>query len=108
MLLFNTFELPDNIFIASKHVEAAIIAFVEAIAGMTFLITPSVNWYVTPWIPKESARFKAFSYIQVTSSIESLSTALWKCFFHSIMYIYSMQCSGSLGVSAIVHRAKAP
>ena len=74
-------------------------------AGIIFLITPKVKLYVTPSIPKFSARFKAVWYIQLTSSILSASTPLVKCFFHSIIKAYSIQCSGIRGVSAIVHKA---
>lgn len=43
MLLFRILEQLDRIFIHSKTVEAAIIELVDAIAGITFFITPRVS-----------------------------------------------------------------
>ena len=40
----------------ARHVHDATNAFVEATAGMMFLIKPSVRKYVTPSIPNSSAR----------------------------------------------------
>jgi len=37
------------IFKASSTQAAEMMALVEAIAGMMFLTTPCVSWYVTPW-----------------------------------------------------------
>lgn len=42
------YPFPVNILKTSVTQDAAIIAFVEAIAGMMFLTTPNVSLYVTP------------------------------------------------------------
>ena len=69
-------ENPVQTFKVSITVDAAIKALVEAIAGITFFITPNVRLYVTPSILYFFARSKAVLYIHSTSSIESLSTGL--------------------------------
>lgn len=48
------------IFNTSLQQLAAMIAFVEAIAGMMFFTTPCVMEYVTPGILYSSARLSAF------------------------------------------------
>ena len=100
----------------------AIMALVDAIAGITFLTTPWVNCQVTPSILNSAARFEAMVYnhsIWSGSSVSSfLSThqpdfkkrRVWrkrfneplKTFGHSRTDAHSMQCSGSRGVLAIV------
>mmetsp|Transcript_17955 Transcript_17955/g.36472 ORF Transcript_17955/g.36472 Transcript_17955/m.36472 type:complete len:214 (-) Transcript_17955:516-1157(-) len=86
---------------------AATTAFVEATAGMMFLTTPIVSMYVTPLILYLLALSRARSYTHFMSSGLSLSSFLsGKTLGHSSMKAYEMQCSGSLGVSAMVHMGK--
>lgn len=88
---------------------AAMMAFVDAMAGMMFFTTPCVSCRVTPEMPKSSARDRAFSYTHIMCSglSESKSpSAFCRSCSHSTSLAYSMQCAGDRGVSAMVQSGK--
>lgn len=62
--------------IHSEQNSPAMIAFVDAIAGMMFLTTPWVSDHVTPSILNSFARFKAWLYSQPMCSGSSVSSFL--------------------------------
>lgn len=89
---------------------AAMTALVEATAGMILFTTPWVNRYETPEMLNSVALSCAFSRIHwmCWGSSPSIFTSKPKGFScgHSSNLTYSTQCSGSLGVCAIVHIGK--
>ena len=78
-------------------------ALVLAIAGMIFLATPSVSISVTPSILYCFALANDLSKIHFMCSKLSLSLFVsGYSFSHSTSRMYWIQCSGVLGVLAIV------
>lgn len=81
-------------------------AFVDAMAGMMFLTTPSVSACVTPSMPYARARSLARSYTHCMSSGESASSLRsGNSISQDFIITYATQCSALRGVSAIVHIA---
>ena len=58
-----------TIFRASKVQAAAMMAFVEAIAGMMFFTTPAVSWSVTPYMESTSISKEAKAMREAEASI---------------------------------------
>lgn len=84
----------------------AMIAFVDDIAGIIFLTTPRVRRRLTFWIPNNwalSLDFFQTHWIWSTLSGSKVSFESECSWGHKIKRTHSIQCSGSLGVWAIVH-----